>query len=211
MKVFSVTVFPVRYVQVMLSRIKLPFSLSVATFAAAFVLMVAVAPVRAQSSSSSPIAPAPEKPAPQNNKDDRDDDINFGSRETDARTRLILKAEKKAYEEHVARAKEASDLATELKTSFAASNVFNAADQKKLERLEKLTKRIRNEVGGSEMDGDPKDLPNTLGDGVNLLANLAKELYDEVEKTPRHVISASLIEQANKLLTVIQFVRGPGH
>jgi hypothetical protein len=59
---------------------------------------------------------------------------------------------------------------------------LNAADQKKLERLEKLTKRIRNDVGGSEMDADPKDLPNTVGDGINLLADIAKELYDEVEK-----------------------------
>lgn len=194
----------------MLSRMKLPFSLSVATLFATFALLAAVAPVRAQSSSSSP-SPPPAAAATPSNKDDRDDDVNFGSRETDARARLILKAEKKAYEEHVARAKEASDLATELKTSYAASNVFNAADLKKLERLEKLTKRIRNEVGGSEMDADPKDLPNTFGDGVNLIADLAKELYDQVEKTPRHVVSASLIEQANKLLTVIQFVRSPRH
>jgi hypothetical protein len=137
--------------------------------------------------------------------------VDFGARETDARTRLILKAEKKAYDEHVARAKEASDLAAELRTSYAASNTFNAADQKKLERLVKLTKRIRNEVGGSEMDPDPKDLPSTVTDGINAMADMAKELYDEVEKTPRRVVSASLIEQANRLLAVIQFVRGPGH
>ena len=170
----------------------------------------AVGPARAQSSPRSPIAPPP-SPPPTSNKDDRDNDVDFGSRETDARTRLILKAEKKAYEEHVARAKEASDLAGELKTSYAATNTFNAADQKKLDRLEKLTKRLRNDVGGSEMDADPKDIPNSVSNAVNVLADMAKELYDEVEKTPRHVVSASLIEQANKMLTVIQFVRGPRH
>ncbi|HZI50088.1 MAG TPA: hypothetical protein VFD75_19980 [Pyrinomonadaceae bacterium] len=164
----------------------------------------------AQSSPRSPIAPPP-SPPPANNKDDHDNDVDFGSRETDTRTRLILKAEKKAYEEHVARAKEASDLAGELKTSYAAANTFTTADQKKLERLEKLTKRIRNDVGGSEMDADPKDIPNSLSDAVNVLADMARELYDEVEKTPRHVVSAPLIEQANKMLTVIQFVRGPHH
>src|ERR1041385_7760334 len=52
----------------------------------------------------------------QQSDDRHENDVDFGSRETDARTRLILRAEKKAYEEHVARAKEASDLAGELKT-----------------------------------------------------------------------------------------------
>jgi len=191
----------------MLSKMKRPGTFCALTLA---LLISAVISARAQSSPRSPIAPPP-TPPPANNKDDRDNDVDFGSRETDARTRLILKAEKKAYEEHVARAKEASDLATELKTSYAASNTFNAADQKKLERLEKLTKRIRNEVGGSEMDADPKDLPNTVSDAVNVLPDMAKELYDEVEKTPRRVVSASLIERANRLLAVIQFVRGPRH
>src|SRR5262245_7660250 len=190
----------------MLSKMKRP-----GMFCALTLLLVSGASfARGQSSPRSPIAPPP-SPPPANKQDDHDNDVDFGSRETDTRTRLILKAEKKAYEEHVARAKEASELAGQLKTSYAASNTFNAADQKKLERLEKLTKRIRNDVGGSEMQADPKDLPDTVGDGVNTLADMAKELYDEVEKTPRRVVSASLIEQANKLLAVIQFVRGPRH
>src|SRR5262245_53228850 len=136
----------------MLSRTKMSYSLSVATLVAALSLFTA-APAYAQNPARSPVAPPP--PPPQNNKDDHDNDVDFGSRETDTRARLILKAEKKAYEEHVARAKEASDLAAALKTSYAASNILNAADQKKLERLEKLTKRIRNDVGGSDMDADP--------------------------------------------------------
>jgi hypothetical protein len=196
--------------QVMLWQVKLVESVSAAVLAVVCALFVTAIPAFAQSSPRSPIAPPP-TPPPANKQDDHDNDVDFGSRETDARTRLILKAEKKAYDEHVARAKEASDLAGQLKTSYAATNIFNAADQKKLERLEKLTKRIRNEVGGSEMDADPKDLPSTVPDGINAMADMAKELYDEVEKTPRRVVSASLIEQANKLLAVIQFVRGPRH
>jgi hypothetical protein len=196
--------------QVMLWQVKLAESVSAAVLAVVCALFVTAIPAFAQSSPRSPIAPPP-TPPPANKQDDHDNDVDFGSRETDARTRLILKAEKKAYDEHVARAKEASDLAGQLKTSYAATNIFNAADQKKLERLEKLTKRIRNEVGGSEMDADPKDLPSTVPDGINAMADMAKELYDEVEKTPRRVVSASLIEQANKLLAVIQFVRGPRH
>lgn len=195
----------------MVLHMKLLGSVSAAVLTIVCVLFVTTMPALTQSSPRSPIAP-PQAASNSNNnsnKDDHDNDVDFGSRETDTRTRLILKAEKKAYEEHVARAKEASDLAAELKTTYATTNVLNAADQKKLERLEKLTKRIRNEVGGSEMNANPKDLPSTVTDGINAMADLAKELYDEVEKTPRRVVSASLIEQANKLLAVIQFVRGP--
>jgi hypothetical protein len=194
--------------KVMMLQIKLFGSVGAAVLAVLFAFGPTLMTAQAQSSPRSPIAPPP-SPPPTKEKDDDDTGVDFGARETDARTRLILKAEKKAYEEHVARAKEASDIAAELKTSYAATNTFNAADQKKLERLEKLTKRIRNEVGGSSMDADPKDLPNTVSDAVNALPDMAKELYDEVEKTPRRVVSASLIEQANKLLAVIQFVRAP--
>ena len=140
--------------------------------------------------------------------DKRDDGIDFGNRETDARTRLILKKEKKDYEEHVERAKEARDLAAELQKTYEIAHSFNAADYKKLERLEKLTRRVRNEVGGSQTDADPKDLPKTQDDAVPLLAEMAKELCDEVEKTPRRVVSTSIIDQANKLISLIQYLRG---
>jgi hypothetical protein len=145
---------------------------------------------------------------PQPTPERREDRVDFGSRETDARTRLILKAEKKAYEEHVERAKEARDLAAELQKTYETAHSFNAADYKKLDRLEKLTRRIRNEVGGSQTDADPKDLPRTKDEAVPLLAEMTEALCDEVEKTPRRVVSTSIIDQANKLISLIQYVRG---
>ena len=42
---------------------------------------------------------------------------------------------------------------------------------------------------------------------VKRIAELADDLRKQVEKTPRHVISASVIDQANKLLGLIQHVR----
>ena len=140
--------------------------------------------------------------------DRRHDGIGFGNRETETRTRMILKKEKKEYEEHVERAQEARDLAAELQKTYEIARSFNAADYKKLERLEKLTRRVRNEVGGSQTDADPKELPRTHDEAVRLLADMAKELCDEVEKTPRRVVSTSIINQANKLIALIQYVRG---
>jgi archaellum component FlaC len=156
--------------------------------------------------SGPPLRPAPSsQPTPGQKKDD---DVDFSSRQDDARTRLMLKAEKKAYQEHLARAKEASDLAAELQKTYDTARVFNAADFKKLERLEKLVRRIRNEVGGSQTDADPKDLPKTIDEGVTVLAKSTKDLHKEVEQTPRRIVSASIIEQANKLIALIQHLRG---
>lgn len=131
----------------------------------------------------------------------------FGSPESEMRARVMLKAEKKQYDENVARAREASQLATELVDAFVKSKALTSADGKKLERLEKLTKKIRNEAGGSETDPDVKDIPAALEAAVKQVAEWADDLRKLVEKTPRHVISASVIDQANKLLGLIEHLR----
>jgi hypothetical protein len=153
-----------------------------------------------------PVRPAP-SPFPTPNER-RNDGVDFGSRENDARTRLALKADKKAYQEHLARAKEAAELALELEKAYELAHLFNAADRKKLERVEKLVRRVRNEVGGSQTDADPKDLPRTTDQAIPLMVEMTKALHEEVERTPRRVISASIIEQANKLIALIQYLRG---
>lgn len=180
---------------IQLGFIRIALTSALLLFAAAWL------PSRAQTLPSPPAQPTPtQRP---------DEKIDFGSRQYDALTRLALKKEKKEYDEHVARAKEARDLAAELEKTYETAHVFNAADYKKLERLEKLTRRIRNEVGGSQTDPDPKELPKTTDEAVNLLADMTKEMSEEVEKTPRRVVSASIIDQANKLIALIQFLRGP--
>lgn len=131
----------------------------------------------------------------------------FGSPESEMREKLRLKAEKKEYDENVARAREAAQLATQLAETYAAKQTFTSGDAKKLERLEKLTKKIRNEAGGSETDPEVKDIPNALEAAVKRVAEIADDLRKLVETTPRHVISAAVIDEANKLLGVIQRVR----
>jgi hypothetical protein len=131
----------------------------------------------------------------------------FGSPESEMKARGILKAEKKQYDDNLARAREASQLATQLVEAYEAKRLFSPEDIKKLERLEKLTKKIRNEAGGSETDADVKDIPPLMESAVKGIAELADDLRKLVEKTPRHVISASVIDQANKLLGLIQHLR----
>lgn len=140
-------------------------------------------------------------------EDKRDEDVDFSSRESEMRTRLAIQKEKKDYEENVARAKEARQLASDLKLAYETRNSFTSQEQKRLERLEKLTRRLRNEAGGSDTNADPKDLPHSIGSAIKLVAEMAENLCKEVQKTPRRVVSASIIAQANKLIGLIQHVR----
>jgi len=158
--------------------------------------------VIAQSGSSPP--PSVPRPIPDTK---RDGDVDFSTREHDVRTRMLLKQQKKDYEEHVARAKEARQIAAELKAAFEPKHSFTTEERKRLERLEKLAKRIRNEAGGSDTNMDPKDLPRSVDLAVAAVAEMADELCKEVESTPRRIVSTSIIDQANKLISVIQYVR----
>jgi hypothetical protein len=172
------------------------------TCAFAFVLLLLLGSFPAYSQTR----PAPQldpKP-PTSDKDDLGSDI--GSHESEMRAKLALTRDKKLYDENLARAKEASEIASQLLDSYQAKKSFSSEDNKKLERIEKLTRRIRNEAGGTETDVE-MEVPPLLETAIKRVAEMAEDLRKEVEKTPRHVISTAVIDQANKLLELIQHVR----
>ncbi len=180
-----------------------PFTYLRAALLALGLLLLGSGAARSQTRPS-PTPPPPEPTALNPTKPDSPD---FGSPESEMHARLALKAEKKQYDENVTRARDAAQLAQELVDAYEAKKAFSSEDGKKLERLEKLTKRIRNEAGGSETDPDIKEIPVALEAAVKQLAEWTDDLRKLVEKTPRHVISASVIDQANKLLGLIGHVR----
>jgi methyl-accepting chemotaxis protein len=142
-------------------------------------------------------------------KDGSKDDVRYGSPEAEMRSKLEIKEEKKKYDEHVARAKEVSQIASQISHSYETHKAFLTEDDKKLERLEKLTKRIRNDAGGAEnRDDADKDIPAGMDQTMKKVSDMADELEKLVENTPRNVISAAVIDQANKLLGLIQHIRG---
>ena len=152
--------------------------------------------------------PAPSDPSTTKGKNDSDP--RFGTPQNEALSKAVLKEEKKRYEENLARAREVSELASQLCKAYEANKSFNADDNKRLERLQKLTKRIRNEAGGSDSESDAhiKDIGVTMQETLKNLADIADELQKMVEKTPRNVISAGVIDQANRLIGVTQHLRG---
>lgn len=154
----------------------------------------------------------PSDPLKDSSKDPKDgskDDTRFGSPEAEMRSKLEIREEKKKYDEHVARAKEVSDLATQISTSYETKKALSPDDEKKLERLQKLTKRIRNDAGGGDNSDDlDKDIPAGMDQMLKKVSAMAEELEKLVEGTPRNVISAAVIDQANKLLGILQHLHG---
>src|SRR5436190_17610606 len=131
----------------------------------------------AQTQTAKPAFPPPSETPLKDGSKDGKDDTRFGSREAEMRSKLEIKEEKKKYDEHVARAKEISTIATQLSDSFEAHKAFAGEDDKKLERLEKLTKRIRNDAGGADNhDNADKDIPAGVDQTLKKISEMAGEL-----------------------------------
>ena len=128
--------------------------------------------------------------------------------ELEMRARRDLKAAEKEHKENLSRAQEAAQLGTELRDAFASYKSLGRVEFKKLERLEKLTRKIRSEAGGSDdRDTNMEKVPVQLESALSRLAEVSVEMRKGVEKTPRQVISASVIERANELLDIITYIR----
>ena len=105
--------------------------------------------------------PPPRSPLPPPRSDDpRDrDQTPIGSFEEEIRAKRAIKLAEKDHEENLARAKEISDLVKGLQASLKDKTTIDRDSLKKIERLEKLTKKIRNEAGGEDEEVKIVDRP----------------------------------------------------
>ena len=160
----------------------------------------------AHAQNSTPISPAdpmsPEKGSMTSRRE-----AAVGSPEAEMMERRKLKYEEKAHQENLERAREVAQLGAELRDAYARNQSLSHEDGKKLERLEKLTRRIRNDAGGSSSDEKTENAPSRLEVALARVVEMSESLRKTIEKTPRHVISALVIERANDLLDVIHYVR----
>jgi len=128
--------------------------------------------------------------------------------EEEMRIKRSIKHAQKEHQENLNRAQLLSCLGAELGVAFKEKKHLDRDDLKKLDKLEKLAKSIRSAAGGSgdatELEKRSSDLP----EAVSKMAEVAESLKEKVEKTPRRVISAAVIDQANVLLELIRRVRG---
>lgn len=123
------------------------------------------------------------------------------------RVRWEIKYAEKERLENLDRAREAAQLGSELYNAYSRSNTFSSTEKKKLDRLEKVTRKIRSRAGGSDGDVTLTDVPNQMEPILKRLAETANEMKKAVEKTPRQIVSATVIERSNEVLEIIRFVR----
>jgi hypothetical protein len=114
------------------------------------------------------------------------------------------------HKENLERARETAQLGAELREAFERQKSLGAAEMKKVARIEKLARAIRNESGGDDDDEGLKDPPPQLEAALARLSEMCEELRKKVEKTPRHVVSASVIASANQLIALAKHIRTLG-
>ncbi len=131
----------------------------------------------------------------------------FTEIEEEMKAKRAIKYADKEYQENLDRARDLSLLGAAIVTSYKQKQGLNQDDIKKLEKVEKLAKRIRQAAGGSDDDTEMEKPPTNLASAMYMLGDLSNSLKEKVEKTPKHVISAAVIDEANVLLELIRIVR----
>ena len=135
------------------------------------------------------------------------EDQKLSPMEEEMRVKREIEAADKAHKDNVNRARSLVSLSESLVTAYKANKQLSREDLKKLERVEKLVKKIRDDAGGSEQECDPEEHPKDLQTALARLLELSDSLKQRVEKTPKRVVSAAIIDEANVLLELIRIVR----
>ncbi len=124
--------------------------------------------------------------------------------------RMRIAKEKKDFEEMLNRGDEVLGISGELEKSFEHHGKLSSDDLDRLARVEKLAKKIREELGGHD-DDDKEDADAvgtpSLADAVKTLKFSADTLYNELKKTTRFTISAAAIQSTNTVLRLTRILR----
>ena len=124
---------------------------------------------------------------------------------------LEIKRDESSHKQNIEHAKESAQLGAELRDTYAQQKILNPNDLKKLGRMEKLARQIRSAAGGSDDEEELKNPPKDLAATLARMADITEELRKCVEKTPRQVVSAGVITQANELISLIRIARNLAH
>ncbi len=139
------------------------------------------------------------------------EDLPKNIKETMAKQRI--EREKKEYEELLQKSQEAVKLSEELEKSFTNSNQLSNEDRKKLDRLEKLIKKIRSDLGGDDdgekeiVEKESNQVSSPIGNAFKTMQTNAAQLFSEIKKSTRYSISVIAIQTSNALLKLVKFIR----
>ena len=137
------------------------------------------------------------------------EDFPKGIKETLVKNRI--EREKKDFAELLERGEEAAKLSEEVDKSFVQNKRLTLEDKKKLERLEKISKKIREELGANgDLDSENADdgvKVSTTSDAIDKLKTISRNLSDELKKSSRYTISAIAVQSSNAVLRIVRFIR----
>ena len=180
-------------------------------FLTAFVFLLCSGIALAQTPGPAPIPkaplPPPPKPVDGTARTANQDTAPLTSFEEEIRAKRAIKLAEKEHKENLGRAREIAQLGKELQESLKGKTTLDRDSLKKIERLEKLTKKIRGEAGGEEEEVDIVDRPPDITAAATQIAETSEGLSKNVQNTPRQVVSASVIGSANVLLELIKMLR----
>ena len=155
---------------------------------------------------SSPKTSTPQIPNADGKKSS-DDQGPLTTFEEEIRAKRMIKMAEKDHQDNLDRAKEIQQIGKELKASLQGKDALDRDSLKKIERLEKLTKKVRGEAGGESEELTLVNPPTDLPAAACQIGEKTESLSKEVQSTPRQVVSASVINSANILLELIKVAR----
>ena len=170
---------------------------SVAGLAGLFAIWVA--PVPAAPGAGAQVSQAPGGHALKVNSTPAEQNEEFMSRMRIAQAEQAYAATREA-------AKEMVRVAIEVSARIGAGRDFGRADSKALERVRKLAKRVRGDLGGS---GDPKltEPPRSVSGAAAALGERAKTFRDEIEKSSRYEVNSRLVTLAGDVMLLSEALR----
>jgi len=173
-----------------------------------FIIMVLLfqsSVVFAQRPSATP--PIPPAPRPGDGQSRPSEDRPLTTFEEEIRAKREIKLAEKDHQQNLSRAREIAQLGKELNESLKNKSSIDRVSLKKIERLVKLTKKIRGEAGGEDEEVEIADRPSDIATAVSQIAEASEALSKNVINTPRQVVSATVIGNANVLLELIKLLR----
>lgn len=135
------------------------------------------------------------------------DEVPLTTYEEELRAKRAIKLAEKDHQENLNRAREIGEIGKQLHEGLKNKTSIDRDCLKKIERLEKLTKKIRGEAGGEDEEVNIANRPPDIPSAVTQIAEVSESLSKDVQNTPRQVVSASVIGNANVLLELIKMLR----
>ncbi|MEP6850935.1 MAG: hypothetical protein ABI999_18905 [Acidobacteriota bacterium] len=121
--------------------------------------------------------------------------------------KMRMERDKKDFQEMLDRGEQVSKLTERLEKSVESHHALTTDDKQTIDDVEKLVKKIRGELGGSDDDEDDVEKPVDVVTGVKYLRDSTSKLLDELKKSTRFTISAAAIQSSNAVLKTIRFLQ----